>query len=159
MFRSIRRFKQQLSDEQCVEVLEGEHRGVLSLLGDDGYPYGVPLDHWYCEEDGHLYFHGAREGHKVDAMRACDKASYCVFEQGVPNERRRGLDVRCVIVFGRVRLVEDPVATERVCRALCEELFPGDKEYAGAEIAHAGRFVQCFELVPEHVTGKLVNES
>ena len=108
MFRKMRRFKQQLSDEQCVEVLKGEHRGVLSVLGDDGYPYGVPLDHWYCEEDGHLYFHGAREGHKVDAIRSCDKASYCVFEQGVPNEKKRGLDVRCVIAFGRVRLVDDP---------------------------------------------------
>jgi nitroimidazol reductase NimA-like FMN-containing flavoprotein (pyridoxamine 5'-phosphate oxidase superfamily) len=159
VFRKMRRFKQQLSDEQCVEVLKGEHRGVLSVLGDDGYPYGVPLDHWYCEEDGHLYFHGAREGHKVDAIRSCDKASYCVFEQGVPNEKKRGLDVRSVVVFGRVRLVDDPVTTERVCRALCEELFPGDGEYADTEFAHSGKVVQCFELVVEHMTGKLVNES
>ena len=50
-------------------------RGVLSLIGDDGYPYGLPIDHWYCEEDGKIYFHGAKEGHKIDSIKACGKAS------------------------------------------------------------------------------------
>lgn len=58
-----------------------------------------------------------------------------------------------------MRLVDDPVTTERVCRALCEELFPGDGVYADTEFAHSGKIVQCFELVVEHMTGKLVNES
>ena len=51
MFREMRRFKQALSQEECIEVLQNEPRGVLSLSGDDGYPYGIPMDHWYCEED------------------------------------------------------------------------------------------------------------
>ncbi len=62
MFRPMRRIKQQLPEAECIEILKAEPRGVLSLLGDDGYPYGIPLDHWYCPEDGRLYFHGAREG-------------------------------------------------------------------------------------------------
>ena len=57
MFRPMRRFKQQISDEECKEVLTSEPRGVLSVLGDDGYPYGIPMDHWYSETDGKLYFH------------------------------------------------------------------------------------------------------
>ena len=50
MFRKMRRFKQQVSDEECIRVLKEQPRGVLSMIGDDGYPYGIPLDHWYCEE-------------------------------------------------------------------------------------------------------------
>ena len=57
MFRDMRRFMQQISDEKCVQILKEQPRGVLSMLGDDDYPYGIPLDHWYCEEDGKLYFH------------------------------------------------------------------------------------------------------
>ena len=68
MFRGMRRFKQQVSEEECIRVLKEQPRGVLSMIGDDGYPYGIPLDHWYCEENGRLYFHGAKEGHKIDAI-------------------------------------------------------------------------------------------
>ena len=78
MFRPMRRWKQQLSDEDCIAILKSELRGILSVLGDDGYPYGIPMNHWYCEADGKLYFHGAKTGHKIDAISQCDKVSYCV---------------------------------------------------------------------------------
>ena len=78
MFRKMRRFKQELSHEECVEVLKTQPRGVLSVLGEDGYPYGLPMTHWYNEVDGKIYFHCAGEGHKIDAIRACDKVSFCV---------------------------------------------------------------------------------
>ncbi len=68
MFRKMRRFKQQISDAECIEILKNTKRGVLSLIGDDGYPYGILIDHWYCEDDGKIYFHGAKEGHKIDAI-------------------------------------------------------------------------------------------
>ena len=77
MFRKMRRFKQQITDEQCIKVLKNAKRGVLSLIGEDGYPYGLPINQWYCEEDGKIYFHGAKEGHKIDAIKACDKVSFC----------------------------------------------------------------------------------
>ena len=76
MFRKMRRFKQQITEEQCIEVLKNAKRGVLSLIGEDGYPYGLPINPWYCEEDGKIYFHGAKEGHKIDAIKACDKLTY-----------------------------------------------------------------------------------
>ena len=82
MFRGMRRFKQQVSEEECIRVLKEQPRGVLSMIGDDGYPYGIPLDHWYCEENGRLYFHGAKEGHKIDAVTRCDKVSFCVMDEG-----------------------------------------------------------------------------
>ena len=76
MFRKMRRFKQQIADAECIEILKNTKRGVLSLLGEDGYPYGIPIDHWYSEKDNRIYFHGAKEGHKIDAIKACDKRSY-----------------------------------------------------------------------------------
>ena len=54
MFREMRRFKQQISTEECIRIMKEQPRGVLSVLGDDDYPYGIPLDHWYCEENGKL---------------------------------------------------------------------------------------------------------
>ena len=56
----MRRFKQQLSEEECLEILKTAKRGVLAVLGDEGYPYAVPLDFVY--EDGKIYFHCAKQG-------------------------------------------------------------------------------------------------
>lgn len=86
MFRKMRRFKQQITKEECREVLKNAKRGVLSLLGEDGYPYGLPINHWYCEGDGKLYFHGAKEGYKIEAIRKCDKASFCAYDEGYRKE-------------------------------------------------------------------------
>ena len=74
-FRPMRRFRQQLSREECLAVLAAEKRGVLAVLGDGGYPYAVPLDFWYDAENDRLCFHGAKTGHKLDALARCGKAS------------------------------------------------------------------------------------
>ncbi len=68
MFRKMRRFKQQISEEECTRILKEEKRGVLSMIGDEGYPYGIPLNHWYDEAAGTICFHVAKEGHKIDAL-------------------------------------------------------------------------------------------
>lgn len=80
MFRKMRRFKQELSKQECIEILQSEPRRVLSVLGEDGYPYGMPMNHWYSEKDGKIYFHGAKSGHKIDAIKNCDKVSFCVYD-------------------------------------------------------------------------------
>lgn len=158
MFRKMRRFKQELSKEECIEVLKNEPRGVLSVLGDDGYPYGVPMDHWYDEVTGKLYFHGAVEGHKIDAIHSCDKVSYCVYDQGYRKEGEWSLNIKSVIVFGRLRPVTDLDKAMEACTNLCLK-FTDDKEYLEKEISHFGPRVLVLELTPEHMTGKLVNES
>lgn len=58
MFRKMRRFKQELSKQECIEILQSEPRRVLSVLGEDGYPYGMPLNHWYSEKDGKICLSG-----------------------------------------------------------------------------------------------------
>jgi nitroimidazol reductase NimA-like FMN-containing flavoprotein (pyridoxamine 5'-phosphate oxidase superfamily) len=154
----MRRFKQQISDAECIEVLKNTQRGVLSLIGDDGYPYGLPMDHWYCEEDGKIYFHGAKEGHKIDAIKACDKAGYCVYDEGYRKEGDWALNIKSVIVFGRISLVQDEEKAREICVALTRK-FTDDAEYLEKELKNAFPRVQCLELAPEHMTGKLVNES
>lgn len=158
MFRKMRRFKQQISDEECREVLQGELRGVLSVLGEDGYPYGLPIDYWYSVEENKIFFHGARSGHKIDAIRSCDKASFCVYDEGYRKEGEWALNIRSVIVFGRIRPVEDHDKALSICEKLCRK-FTQDEEYIQHELTHSGPAVQCLELSIEHMTGKLVNES
>lgn len=79
MFRDMRRKRQQLSEAESIEILRKLTSGTLALLGDGGYPYAVPISYVYA--DGRLYFHSAKEGHKVDAIRGSDRASFCVIEQ------------------------------------------------------------------------------
>ena len=158
MFRKMRRFKQQISDAECIEILKNTKRGVLSLIGDDGYPYGIPIDHWYCEDDGRIYFHGAKEGHKIDSIKKCDKTSYCVYDDGYRKEGEWALNIKSVITFGRIKLVEDEEKAREICMAITRK-FTDDEEYLQKELVNSFPRVQCFEINPEHMTGKLVNES
>ena len=158
MFRKMRRFKQELSKEECMEILKNEPRGVLSVLGDDGYPYGMPVTHWYNEKNGKIYFHGAKSGHKIDAIKNCAKVSFCVYDKGYRKENDWALNIKSVIVFGRVRFVEDQDTINQICTNMCDK-FTDDKEYVKVELSKCGSSVLCLELNPEHITGKLVNES
>ncbi len=158
MFRKMRRFKQQISNEDCIRILKEEPRGVLSMIGDEGYPYGIPVNHWYCEKDGKIYFHGAREGHKIDAISKCDKVSLCVYDKGYRKEGEWALNIKSVVVFGRIRLIDDVRKAGEICEALCRK-FTDDEEYIQKELTNALPRVQCLELTIEHMTGKLVNES
>ena len=157
MFREMRRFKQQISEEECIHILKEQKRGILSMLGDDGYPYGIPLSHWFCDEDGKIYFHGAKTGHKIDSIIKCDKVSFCVYDEGYLNEGDWALNINSVVVFGRIKIVEDEEKVKWICTNLCRK-FTDSEEYLKYELEHALGRVTCLELTPEHITGKLVNE-
>ena len=157
MFREVARKKQALSHEECLDILKKAPRGVLSVIGDDGYPYGTPINHLYCEEDGKIYFHGGKKGHKIDAMRACDKASFVCTDGGKKAEEGWWLRFRSVIVFGRIEFVEAPAVIDRVVRRITKK-FIEDENYFQQELLEAGERTLVFALVPEHMTGKTVNE-
>ena len=157
MFRQMRRIKQQIPDSECDEILKTEKRGVLSLIGEDGYPYGIPINHYYDETDGKIYFHGAKQGHKIDALKKCDKVCFTVYDGGYIKQGDWALNIKSVIAFGRIRPVDDTATAEKICRALCLK-FTDDEDYIQAEINSALPRVQCLEMTIEHMTGKLVNE-
>ena len=158
MFRPMRRIRQQISVEECVRILREEKRGVLSLAGENGYPYGIPMNHWYNPEDGKLYFHGAKEGHKLDALRKDNRVSYCVWDAGYRREGEWALNVNSVVAFGRISLVTDEEKVKLICEKLCRK-FTDDEEYIERELRNALPRVQCLEMDIDHMTGKLVNES
>ena len=158
MFREMVRKKQQLPREEALELLKNAPRGILSVLGDNGYPYGVPIDHWYNEEDGKLYFHSGKEGHKIDAIRGCDKASFCVCDEGYLKEGDWALNIRSVIVFGRIRIVEDHAQALELTRKLSRK-YTSDESYIQKEIDSFGHELLVFALEPEHITGKITKES
>jgi nitroimidazol reductase NimA-like FMN-containing flavoprotein (pyridoxamine 5'-phosphate oxidase superfamily) len=156
----MRRFKQQISEEECIRILSSEKRGVLSMMGEDGYPYGIPLNHWYNPEDGKLYFHGAKTGHKIDAIKANDKVSYCVYDQDFRKEGDWALNIRSVVVFCRARIVDDSEdeLKRKIAVCLCRK-FTSDEAYLQKELTNAMPRAAFLELTIEHMTGKLVNES
>ena len=158
MFRQMNRKKQQLTDEECREILKSELRGVLSLNGDDGYPYGLPTNHYYREEDGKLYFHSGKKGYKIDAIRRDNRASFCVYDGGFRREGEWALNIRSVIVFGKIEFVDDQKEINRIS-ALLSRKFTDDNEYIEKEIETYGAATLMFALVPEHMTGKMVNEA
>ena len=157
MFRPMRRFRQQLPEEECLALLETQPRGVLAVLGDEDYPYAVPVDFLY--RDGKLYFHGAREGHKLDAVRRHDKVSLCVTDEGFRREGDWALSFRSVIVFGRIRpMAYDEPGIEELLRALGNKYNP-DPEDVERELRGALARVQMLELTVEHMSGKRIREA
>lgn len=155
MFREMRRRKQQLGAEECAEILRTQPRGVLSVLGEDGYPYGVPMDFYFDGE--RIYFHGAREGHKVDALAACDRACLTVLDDGTREEGEWWYTFRSVIVFGRVHVVADDARRDEVLRTIGMKYMPSREEME-ATMARSAARTAVLEMEIDHMTGKVVRE-
>lgn len=79
MFRQMRRIRQELPLDEAKKLLIKNKRGVLSLNGEDGYPYSLPINYFYDEKENKLYFHGAKTGYKVDCIKNNNKASFVTY--------------------------------------------------------------------------------
>ena len=158
MFREIARKNQALETAQIIKILNGGKRGVLSVHGENGYPYGLPINYWYNEENGCIYFHSGKKGHKTDAINSNNKVSFCVYDEGYRKDGEWALNISSVIVFGKIRTVEDREKALEVFRRLSLK-FTDDTDYIDAEIEKFAQTTVCYELRPEHVTGKIVNEA
>ncbi|NBI09495.1 pyridoxamine 5'-phosphate oxidase family protein [Colidextribacter sp. OB.20] len=153
MFREMRRKKQLLSREESVEVLRRGTSGVLALLGGDDYPYAVPISYVY--DGGRIFFHSAKAGHKIDAIRKCGKASFCVIDQDniVPEEYTTYF--RSVIAFGKVRILEDEKEAREAIEKLALKYCPEDSEINRRRaIAREWTPLCMIEFSVEHLSGK-----
>ncbi len=153
MFRKMRRFKQELTQEEAILILNNNTVGVLALLGDEGYPYSVPLS--YVLIDNKVYFHTAKSGHKIDAIKNCDKASFCVIDQNeiVPEEYTTYF--RSAIAFGKVRLLETPEEIQPVIEKLAIKYHPTDNEENRNKMINRDiKQMGMIELEIEHLSGK-----
>ena len=157
MFREMRRKKQMLSQEECVEILKNATSGVLALWGDEGYPYAVPISYVY---DGELIiFHSAKSGHKLDAILRNPKASFCVIAKDdiVPEEYTSYF--RSVIVFGTIRILEDEQEKLKKKKKLALKYAPEDTAENRRKAVEREWAPLCMlEMTPEHISGKEAKE-
>ena len=156
MFREITRKKQKLSETECIEILKQEVRGVLAVNGDDGYPYAMPINFYFDGKNNKIYFHSGKGGHKLDAISNSDKVSFCVYDKGYHKDGHWSLNIKSVIVFGRIHVVDG--WSDELMVDFCRR-FTNDTDYIYNEIKKFGEktVVLCLEI--EHMTGKLVNEA
>ena len=157
MFRPIRRKKRMISEKDAKKLLLHEKRAVLAVNGDDGYPFAFPINYFYEPESGKIYFHGAKAGHKVDALKKDDKVCFTVYGNEVHEEDDWAPYLQSVVIFGRCHLIEDSGITEAKVRELAEKYYP-TKEEIDAEIAADIKAVQLYEITIEHMSGKQVQE-
>ncbi len=159
MFREMTRNKQQMPMEECIELLKNETRGVLSVLGDDDYPYGAPINHFYDEESGKIYFHvGTQSSHRNDSVKKHNKVSFCVFDKGWKNEGDWAFNVKSVVVFGTMEIIDDKDKIIDITTKLSYK-FTQDQAYIDEEIKNHLHRTLLLELTPQHISGKFVKES
>ncbi|MBQ5885573.1 MAG: pyridoxamine 5'-phosphate oxidase family protein [Clostridia bacterium] len=158
MFRELMRKNKKISTEECIHILKTIKRGVLSVIGDDEYPYGMPMNHWYDEEDGNIYFHCGKSGHRLDALQKSNKVCFCTYDDGYRNEGEWALNIKSVIVFGRMEVVDDMKRIADITTKLSHK-FTSDDEYIKTEIEQSACNTLLLVLTPEHICGKLVQES
>lgn len=151
MFREMRRGKQLLSTEDTVAVIDRCTNGVLACLGDEDYPYAVPLSYVYFNSK--IYFHSAKAGHKIDAITKYPKVSFTVIDEDTIVSKEYTTYFRSVTAFGKARIVEGDERLEAF-QALVEK-YSGDqpeeakyKEISGCTQA----YIIAIDI--EHVTGK-----
>ena len=150
MFPEMRRKKQQLSNEETEEILRRGSHGVLALLGNEGWPYALPISYVY--DEGRLYFHCAAAGHKLEAIAREPRASLCVVDMDEVIPELFTTAHRSAIAFGRLRVLEDREEIVRALEALCGKYSPGLD--TAEEIKKHLNNVCVLEMNVEHVSGK-----
>lgn len=152
-FREMRRGDRQMTEEQAIEIIKTQKWGVLSVCGDEGYPYGVPMNYSYV--DGKIYMHStSAESHKVDAIRRNEKVCLTIVEQQELDINEYTTHYRSVIIFGKARILDDVAEKVAAIRKMMQGIV---SEHKGNEMEHCGSIPSDFtmiEIVPEYITGK-----
>ena len=127
------------------------------MNGDDDYPYAIPINYVYDKENKKIYFHGARVGHKIDALRLCDKVCFTVYGNETIKEETWAPFMQSTVVFGRCHFMENGEKAIALLKSFAMKYYPNE-QMVDEEIAHAGKAVQLFEIEIEHLSGKEVQE-
>lgn len=157
MFRPIRRKKKEMNLDAAKELLQCSRRGVLAVNGDDGYPYAIPINYFYDSNAGKIYFHGARAGHKVDALKASDKVCFTVYGNETVKEEAWAPFVQSTVVFGRCHLLEEGTEATEILKKIARKYYPNE-QLIDEEIERSGKAVQLFAIEIEHISGKEIQE-
>lgn len=157
MFREIRNKKNQISIESSKKLLHSAKRGVLAVNGDNNYPYAIPVNYLYDEENQKIYFHGSRAGHKADAIKLCDKVCFTVFGNETIKKEVWAPFLQSVVIFGRCHLIINPSMKMELLKRFAMKFYPNES-MVDDEISSAGKAVQMYEIEIEHLSGKEIQE-
>ena len=153
MFRKMRRSAQAMEESRCREVLQNNTSGVLSLLDENGYTYGVPLS--YLLHENTIYFHGAKVGAKIDAVRHHDKVSFTVIDRDEVIPEEYTTHYRSVIAVGRARILTDENEIGQAIRAMGRRYAPQATEQRLEQaVAAECAGLAMIALEIEHLSGK-----
>lgn len=151
----MRRSKQELTQEECVQILKVQPRGFLSLIIEKDYPYSIPMNYVY--DRNKIIFHSAMEGQMFDSIKKHDKVSFTVINDGKQEENEWWYVFKSVILFGRIKVVENEEERIRKLTLLGNKYFPSE-EYTQNEIKKSLKRTLVLEIDIEHMTGKIVTE-
>ena len=157
MFRPIRKKKNDIGTEAAEQLLLQCRRGVVAMNGAEGYPYAVPVNFYFDKDARKIYFHGAKAGHKIEALRACDKVCFTVYGNETVKEEAWAPFMQSAVVFGRCHLMENGLEAMARLKQLAMKYYP-EEQLADEEIARDGKAAQLFEIEIEHLSGKEVQE-
>ena len=153
VFREMRRKKQVLSQKEVEGILHKGTSGVLALLGDNDYPYAVPISYVY--DNGKVYFHSAKSGHKIDAIQKAAKASFCVIDEDLVVPEEYTTYFRSVIAFGRIQIIENDSEKRAAIEKLAIKYAPEDTAASRDDaISREWKPLCMLEMTIDHVTGK-----
>lgn len=152
MFDKMRRFKQELSKSEIESILLSDTSGVLSVIDEDGYPYTVPLSYVYS--GGKIYFHSAKTGRKINAIKNCSKAAFCVIDKDDVKPEKYTTLYKSVIAFGNIEIVEEREETLFAIKELGEKYYPHHDDELQEEIEKYKSAFLIIRFNIEHMTGK-----
>ncbi len=157
MFREIRRKKNEIPFAAAKELLRNNRRAAFAVNGDDGYPYAIPINFYYEESENKIYFHGAKGGHKLDAILRDPKVCLTTWDDGVLEEGDWAYHVSSCVVFGKAGIVEDPEIAREKAVKFARKYYPTEEEIAEVMAGSFSR-VNVYVIEIEHISGKRVHE-
>lgn len=157
MFRPVRKKINEINIEEAKKLLHQSRRGVLAVIGDNNYPYAIPVNYLYDEENEKIYFHGSRAGHKVDAIKNCDKVCFTVIGNETIKKESWAPFLQSTVIFGRCHLIEDQSIAMVLLKKFAMKFYPSES-MVDEEIVVSGKATQMYEIAIEHLSGKEVQE-
>lgn len=157
MFRPVRKKINEINIEEAKKLLHQSRRGVLAVIGDNNYPYAIPVNYLYDEENEKIYFHGSRAGHKVDAIKNCDKVCFTVIGNETIKKESWAPFLQSAVIFGRCHLIQDQSTAMALLKKFAMKFYPSES-MVDEEIVVSGKATQMYEIEIEHLSGKEVQE-
>ncbi|MBE0598134.1 MAG: pyridoxamine 5'-phosphate oxidase family protein [Desulfuromonadales bacterium] len=148
---SMRRKDREITTREAVEILDAGEYGVLSTVGEDGQPYGVPLS--YVHQKKRIYFHCAIEGQKLENIRSSGKVSFCVIGNTKVLPDKFTTDYESVVVFGVATEVSGQERHQALVWLL-EKYCPDSIEAGKKYIEIKDQITTVIKIEINHISGK-----